>query len=178
MAERKLSPTYAVLKLEEAFESGDPRAAPALANLYASMGQGLRGHCARLALAALRAHPADAELVALARRCGADPSRIAAADASDFPGGKAALTWKLLAEASTVLYGDHLPLADRRRLAKDLYTDVAARGLVKGNLGLARVFLYGENDKPRCLAQAREAAALGGAPTDRAEAAALIEKCK
>jgi len=178
MAEHKLSPTYAVLKLEEAVEAGDARAAPALARLYATMGQGLRGHCARLALAALRDRPADAELLALARRCGADPSRVALADATEFPGGKGALTWKLLAEAAGTIYGDRLVPADRRRLAKDLYGDVAARGLVKGHLGLARIHLYGENNKQRCLDEALRAQVMGGAPTDRAEAAALIATCK
>ena len=172
LAQRHLRPTYAVLTLEEAFEAGDARAAPALASLYASMGQGLRGHCARAALAALHVQPKDPALLTLARHCGADPSRLPAPDALVFPGGTAALTWKLYTEATGLLASGHLALA------RDLYTDVAARGLAKGQLGLAHIAWTIDGDKAACRNAALAARAMGNAPSDLAEAADFIEKCK
>lgn len=177
MAQRHLRPTYAVLTLEEAFEAGDVRAAPALATLYASMGQGLRGHCARAALAALRAQPNDPALLTLARRCGADPSRPPAPDALVFPGGKAALTWKLYTEATSIMARDPQSPA-QRGLARDLYADAASRGLAKGQLGLAHLALDFDGDRAACRSAAQAALAMGGAPSDRAEAAQLIEQCR
>lgn len=166
LAER---PSYAVLKFLQAKAEGDRRADGLLARAYQAAGQSAR--CRHHALLAYSAQPDDEEIAKAARSCGGDPTR--ASQEVPNPDDTKGLGPRLHQEGYAIIYGDRHSKADRRRMAKEMYADAAARGVARGHTGLAQIYLYGETSKPRCLAHAQKAVAAG----EKGEAERLVKAC-
>ena len=166
LAER---PSYAVLKFLQARADGDRRADGLLARAWQTAGQSAR--CRHHALLACAAQPGNPEAEQLARACGGDPTRAAQESAN--PEDTKNLGQRLYQEGYAIIYGDRHSKSVRRRMAKEMYADAAARGVARGYTGLAQIYLFGETNRARCLATAQKAVAAG----ERGEAERLVKLC-
>ncbi|MSQ81747.1 MAG: hypothetical protein EXR77_02380 [Myxococcales bacterium] len=165
-----IRPAYAILKFLQAKEAGDRRADWHLAQAHFAAGHTAK--CRHHALLALAKAASDTAANDLVVKCGGDP-RQAARHADPAEDGKV-LTQKLYAEGYAIIYGDTHTKAERRRMAKELYSDAAARGLAKGHTGLAQIYLFGETNRAKCYKHAQLAVVAG----ERGEAERLVAVCK
>lgn len=83
----------------------------------------------------------------------------------------AALTARLVREATAIIYGPRHKPAEKRFMAKHLYRLAADRGDRQGSLGLAKIYWYGETNAKAC---AEHALAAGSLP----EAIRLTKLCQ
>ncbi len=169
----ELRPSLAALVYEEALEAGLADAHLGLAKVYQRLGQ--MEACRVQASRALRDAPGDARVQAAAARCGGALGPPTP-DKPSTPADKAALTNRLFQEGFSIIYGARHSPAERRKMAKQAFADAARRGNSKGWLALAKIYLLGELDKPRCAAALRAYREAGGSVSS-GEAKDFSAKC-